>query len=557
MRLMVGLLAAAVAAAPAEAGLFVAKALPGDALFPQCDGYGAPGKKSDGITVGTWMFGLGTASVDERRGKIKLGQQGLTACEAALADPRVQPFATRRGHLWQAKAIHQIAMGKFDDALAALDRSDVEGRAEPFFDLSVGQGNRVLRALALHGKGKRAEAEAKLDELERRRPYAVSQRQMAMRVRLQFEDDRARQAAILERMAPLMPSASHSLFWQALIYGELESALRYAPAVRHDDPKRHGGWTTSDDLQEKYLDVVDRSDFAGAVAYALYFTGKVGESAARLKEAEDYVNASMVPPSPPEPGQKLPKKTIQDFELRKASGAKALAQLKMWRANIALRAQAPKLSLEELKKAADEEKQDLPMIGDILRHARADTPDASRELAEVGKAVDAMLEESRLKKSRMDFQDLVSLLPRPETARNQLRFRQENGILGSGLDGYAVKPDQPPGATTVRYGTSTGSLGLADEGALLAAARYAEKEGKDAFLVDVRNPIQRTTTVTTCYYVCGAGVDQNSGYEVQLVVRPVAVSSAGAVDRPRLLRTADVIGALAPRLTAPAARSDK
>jgi hypothetical protein len=557
MRLMVALLAVGIAAAPAEAGLFVAKALPGDALFPQCDGYGTPGKKSDGITVGTWMFGLGTASVDERRGKINLGQQGLTACDAALADPRLQLFATRRGHLWQAKAIHQIAMGKFDDAMAALDRSDAEGRAEPYFDLSVGQGNRVLRAVALHGKGKRAEAEAKLDELEQRRPYAISQRQMAMRVRLQFEDDRGKQAAILERMAPLIPTASHALFWQAMLYGELEPALRYAPAVRHDDPKRHGGWTSSTDMQDKYLDVVDRSEFAGAVAYALYFTGKIGESAARLKEAEEYVNASMVPPPPPEPGQKLPKKTIQDFELRKASGAKALAQLKIWRANIALRTEAPKLSLDELKKAVEEEKQGLPMIGDILRHARADTPDASRDLAEVGKAIEAMLEETRLKKSRMDFQALVGLLPRPETARTQIRFRQENGILGSGLDGYAVKPDQPPGATTVRYGTSTGSLALVDEGALLAAARYAEKEGKDAFLVDVRNPIQRTTTVTTCYYACGVGVPQNSGYEVQLVVRPVAASTAGGVDRARLLRTADVIGALAPRLIPPASRSDK
>src|SRR5215213_1773712 len=103
-----------------------------------------------------------------------------------------------------------------------------------------------------------------------------------------------------------------------------------------------------------------------------------------------------------------------------------------------------------------------------------------------------------------------------------MRFRQEDGLLGSGLDGFAVKPGTPAGATTVRYGTSTGSLALVDEGALLVAARYAAKEGKDAFVIDVRQPIERTTTITTCYYACGPGVATNSGYEVQLVVRPIA-----------------------------------
>ena len=79
----------------------------------------------------------------------------------------------------------------------------------------------------------------------------------------------------------------------------------------------------------------------------------------------------------------------------------------------------------------------------------------------------------------------------------------------------------------------------------------------DAFLVDARNPIQRTTSITTCYYACGAAVDHNSGYEVQLVIRPMATGSAGEFDRLRLIRTADVVGALAPRLTPVPAGSGK
>ncbi len=543
------LLAAAAVAAPAQAGLFTVKpATPADLAFSDCDGYAAPGKKSDGITVGTWMFGLGTASVDERRGKAQLGEKGLKACDIALADPRVQPFVTRVGHLWQSKAIHQISLGKFDDALASLDKSDQSGRAEPFFDQSVGQGNRALRAVALHGKGKRAEAEAALDQLERVRPYAVSQRQMAMSIRLQFEDDRAKQAAIIERLAPVLPAANNQLFWQSMVYSEFENALRYGAAVSHDDPKKHGAWKGENDFVEKYLDIVERTDFAGASAYAQFVTKQIEQSAATLTEAEESIKATMVAPPPPEPGQKLSKRVIEDFELRKAAGNKALGQLKMWRANITLRANAPKMTPDEIKKAVDEGKQQMPMIADVLTHARADTLDESKALAEIGKAVIALRDEARLKSTRMDFAKLVGLLPRPETARTQLRFKREEGLLGSGLEGYAVKRNQPVGATTVRYGTAAGSIALVDEGVLLAAARYAVDEGKDAFLIDARQPIQRTTTITTCYYACGPGIPTNSGYEVQLVVRPIVSASASEIDRKRMIRAGDVIAALGPRL---------
>lgn len=548
MRYRVALLVAASVAAPADAGLLVKSADPTDKVFVMCDGYAAPGKKSDGITIGTWMFGLATNSVDQRRVKTPLGQDGLAACETALADARLQPFALRRGHLWQAKAIHQVSLGKFDEALVSLDRSDQEGRAEPFFDQSTGQGNRALRAVALHGKGRKAEAGAMLDRLEQLRPYAVSQRQLAMRIRLQFEDDRVAQVAILQRLSSLLPSANHSLFWQSLLYGEMEAAVGHAAAVSHDDPRRRGGWTGSEDFKDKYLDIVERSDFAGARAYALYATGRIAESAATLKGAEEAAELYMAPPPPPEPGHKLTKKVSQDFALRKLTGARAQARLKMWRANIAMRAEAPKLGLQDLRKAIADGKQTMPMLGDILSQAKVDSLEDGKAVGELTRGMTEALDQTRLKGTRMDFQDLVALLPRPETARSHVRFRQEEGFLGNGLDGFAVKRNHPPGAATVRYGTATGSLALADEGALLAAARFAQKEGKDAFLLDARDPIQRTTTITTCYYACSAGVPTNSGYEVQLVVRPLAAATAGEADKKRLLRTAEIIAALAPRL---------
>jgi hypothetical protein len=551
MRLKIALLAAVVAAAPAEAGLFtVSPPSAADMNFHHCDGYGPPSGKADGITVGTWLFGAATTTVDERRGKTALGAAGLAACDAAMADPRLQAaFVTRRGHLLQARAIHLVALGKFDEALKSLARSDEAGRGDPYFDLSVGQGNRALRAVAMNGLGKAAEAEAAIAELDRRRPYATSQRQLAMRARLQFVDDREQQQRVLAGMAPQIPLMNHQLFWQSMMYGDFAGALRQAPAVSFDDPKDRAGWTGENDTIEKYTDVIERSNFAGALAYAQFASGAIEASSATLKQAEQRVNDSIAPPPAPMEGQKWSKRVQRDYDLRKLAGATAQKRLAMWRSNIALRAQAPTMTMDEIMTAAKAEKVKLPMIGDIFAHAKVPELKDSAALNAMLKDMAAIKDEERLKATRMSFQDLVALLPRPEIAGTQIRFKSEGGLLGNGLEGYAVKKGRPAGATTVRYGTAKGTLAMADEGVMLAAAQYARSEGKDAFVIDAREPIQRTIR----YVGYMAGRTENSGYEVRLVVRPVASATASESARARLIKVADVVAALEAKLVPPAA----
>jgi len=431
---------AAACSAPAAAGLLVKSANPADVHFANCDGYGGPGKKSDGITVGTWMFGLATTAVDQRRGKLQLGAAGIAACDTALADARLVPaFATRRGHLLQAKAAHQIAGGKLEEALATLGQSDRAGAADGYFDLSVGQGNRALRATALHGLKRDAEAEAELAAMDRRRPYAVSQRQLAMRVRLQFSDARAQQERLLEQAIPLLPTAQHQLFWQSMVYSDFDRALAFAPMVSHDDPKRHGGWTSGDSAIRPYLDIIERATFAGAQAYALYATGQIAQSAQALKDAEARIVETMVPPPPPEKGEKLSKKVQQDYEMRKRAGETALRRLKDWKANIALRTQAPGMSFDELKETVTREKGSYPMLPDLVARVKSDALPKGGPVAAALKEFDEMREKARLKAARMDFEDLVKLLPRPETAMSQRAFRQVNVIPGRALNGHAFK----------------------------------------------------------------------------------------------------------------------
>src|SRR5437868_5872517 len=103
MRSIMGLAALSLLAVP-----LVARAEPGD--FAACDGYAAPGKKSDGITKGTWLWGLATATADFRKVTIAVGARGIAACDTALTDPLlVDAFWLRRAHLLQSKALHQMS----------------------------------------------------------------------------------------------------------------------------------------------------------------------------------------------------------------------------------------------------------------------------------------------------------------------------------------------------------------------------------------------------------------------------------------------------------------
>lgn len=550
MRLVHALLAAATIIAPlssAQAGLFTRTLTPADLAFNGCDGYDPPNSKADGITTGTWMFGLLSQTTDLRRDPVQLGATGIAKCDQALADPRLLAnYALRRSHLLQAKAVHQIAAGKLDDALHTLDASDAAGRAEPLFDQSVAQGNRALRATALTGLGKKTEAEAVLADMERRRPFAVSQQQLAMHVRLQFEDDVKSQRAILERQAAINPAAEHELFWTAMQYDDFAAAVRYGAGVRYDDPRNHGGWKVQGEEFEKYTDVLERAKFAGALAYAQNATGSPETAAHTIADMRAYVKLTMAPPEAPAPGQELSKSKRVDFERRTLAGNKALDILQIWQDNIALRAAAKTKKLSELKALiAQMQVKMVPAITDIIAQTQTPEPKDTVEQRTVLDALHQLKDKERLKDLHISFQQLVTMLPRPETPAMQPKWQTEGiGIMRSDLNGYAVRKNDIPGSFTVRFGAATGTLAMVDEAALLAAAYHAQKEGKDAFVVDAREPMQRTIQYTGMY---SGGRRENSGYEVALVIRPVDSATAVPGDRERLLKAAEVIAALAPK----------
>jgi hypothetical protein len=114
---------------------------------------------------------------------------------------------------------------------------------------------------------------------------------------------------------------------------------------------------------------------------------------------------------------------------------------------------------------------------------------------------------------KLDANDLRDLLPDPEYLSQVPRFGSAgDGILFARENGISQAKEKGSDIRTIRFGTTSGTGPMADELSLLAIAQYAQKEGKDSFILLARRSIKRTTTVSG-YYTGGYSFD--SGYESQ------------------------------------------
>lgn len=532
----------------AQARSLVAATPPQQSIFSKCDGYQAP-SKADGLTTATWLFGLASRTADQRRSNPGIGAGGVAACDAALADPALQAsFVMRRAHLLQAKAMHQIAVGHFDEALASLKESDATGRPEPLFDGSVGEGNRALKAAALYGLGRADQAESVLQELERLRPYATSLRMLASEIRTQFEDDPAKEIAMLEGQAAVNPVAQRRLFWLAMIFDDHAAALRYAPGIRFDKPRERIGWNIENSEAKKYALIEEQAEFSGALAYAQSVSGMSDAADATIREMQATIADWAKPPPQPPEGSQWSKLQRRDFEIRKTTAVMATDKLAEWEVAVTLRAEAKGKTFEEIGELIKTRRPTGLAFSSLLALSSVSGPAEKAQLQAFLKEFESRKNAARLQRERLGLEQIVAMLPRPETPAMRPKMQVEgSNILRSDLNGYGIRENEEPGSVTVRFGTATGSVAMADEAVLLAAANYAVKKGKDAFFIDTREVVQRTTYMVGMY---AGGGPIPSGYEVRLCVRPVVEASIAQEQRGRLVRTNAVIADLAPKFFA-------
>jgi hypothetical protein len=523
--------------------------------FLTCDGYAAPTRKGDGITKGSWLFGLASTSSDFRRSEVGLGTAGAEACERALADPLLQPqFSLRRAHLQQGKAIHLLAAGESQKALAALQESDATGAGGEarLFAESVGIGNRALRAWALIQMWKRDEARVELDAIDRQRPQAATLHGLARDIRMEIDPGLDAYLGALRKAAPLEPRFLPVLFNIAIVYGRFEEAVALYPQIEFDLPRNHGGWRLLGTESLKYDLIAERARFAGAMHYALRALGRADRAAALLAEARADVQDATQPPERDQDGR-ISKSRQKDYDSRLAAAGKANATLDGWEKAAELRREAVETSLEAVApRLAVVLGRDYPVMLDVIRSGKTANAQEKEAVDKVAATVEAEIDKGRRELGNFSLAKLVEQLPRPETADNTPRFK-------SGGDGYFLSDNgfhvsKGEDGLRIRFVSATASPAMVEELAMLAAAQQARAAGKDGFIIQSRNFAQRT--LRQYGYMSSYHTDIPSGYEVELRILPVsarALPPALEGSRWRLIEAQPILDALQAKYAAPAA----
>ena len=526
--LMIGA-AAAVLAVPAQAA--PNERVQADWLFRACDGIVGPSGSKEaaaGRANSIKAFGqsVDNAMVAERA--------PVRSCDAALAHPYITDF--RRWSLMRAKAVHHMAKDEMVEGLATLEALENSAGKDAMWERGGAQAVRALRAYAFNALGRRDEALAEVAKMERVRPYAASNLQTAMVLRLHMHENVAEYETALDRADAFLPEARKLGFWTAIQLGDFNAARKRGEGVRFALPRQRGGWTMSGEDIEEYKLLIERADFTGAYAYAVAASG--GDAAAMLEAEEAEARAIMVRPEGNLRNGELTKKQQGEYELLLMVGKLALGRIELWRAAIDLRGRASTMAPSAVEAEITEKKLTLPVVVDLMGQAADPNAAQATELDRVSAALTQMVTDKRKALTRVSVADLNGLLPANEGSHMNAVYKKEDAFWGDGLDGYAVKDKD--GIITLRFGTKDGSIAMADEGALYSAARYAIDAGYDAFVIDTRQPIKRTTTISGMYVGSNSYA---SGYEVRLVIRPINAASANASDASRLFNAADVIAA--------------
>jgi hypothetical protein len=487
--------------------------------FINCDAYPAPTKKADGVTSTNLFFGL-AVNIDVRKSNTQqFGTQGIASCDAALASPLLVPaHSLRRANLLQAKALHQVAAGQHEAALATLQQSDDIGAAmnDRWLNDSVLVGNRAIRVYTLNAMQRYADAEAERAKLAAARPYSAQLAVLTARLGLASDQSLTHYSRELAKTAPVNPNVHLMLYWANFGDRQFERAIEFAPHVYFDVPKTRGNWEIDGADEARYELVVLRASVAGALAYAQAATGNTETANTTLAEASNAVLATMEPPPPPAQGKKLNPEVVTDFETRKLKGARAQRELAKWRTAIDLRRAAPTLAKEELfdKARAQEGLRDLGILPDLLMQLTNLSP------------ADAEARDKFIVKWREDFsrsivsdsiltpKTLFDLLPRPEKEAMVPRFRKAGGGVWLSDNGFSHETDAD--SVMVRFTHSYASRAMVEELALLRAALLAKEAGRDSLVLLTRMAIERTTRTSYGY---GNYKETPSGMEATLRVK--------------------------------------
>lgn len=439
----------------------------------------------------------------------------LKACDRLLAGPDAPNAAwSARAQFLQGRALALISQGSTHLALDALDASDAIGdkTGDMLFDLSTGIGNDLLRAFTLNRLGKVDESRALLATVRNARPYATSVVMAADLVEVHSTGSVDTLHKRLDARLPIEPESLRVMFLLNVLQGKVADADPLGDQLDFTAPKMRGGWTMEgapEEAQQLETEVL----FDGLRAYVAHAAGKPEKARAIIEGAKAEV-ADFVGSDPRNYSKRVSKKRIKSYLARREQGDAIVGKLADAEKMIALRAEAPTMDSEALKGRLDtfENKGTiLPMFVEQMRLIEGDTAASAKIAADYFTKL--------MMRSAMELNEdnLGILLPKNEFVDQYPKFASTGSKwLFSDGSGWSQAKEGDGDVRTVRYETLIGSKAMMEEMLLMAVAKLARDEGRDAFVIlSNRSFARRTHTTGWANYVSDSGFEAQA--RIQLV----------------------------------------
>ena len=501
--------------------------------YSLCDGYGQATKGGDGMTKYATSLGVFNlpGNGNTLQGKTAMGVAGVQACDAAIATLPLDQWM-RHVSLLRARAIHHLQNGDPKAALADLDEADqlASGKADAFYERSLGLGNRFIRAYALRVSGDAAKADAMAVQAANERPFFRQSGFLALLVVEGRDADQAQLEKQLQADAAFNPSVLDFLFQRLLVQQRYAEAAAFYPNLvpprSYDDSK---GVAVQNE-ESRGLGVVYRVSRGGEYAYLLAALGRPDEARAAIAAVRsDLARSTEPPPAPtgveetnPERAQRM---MVANMDLRIGSALRTYPDT--WANLIDLRLKVDAGQTSDVLAAITAKP--LPPswatadLFDAIGRARPDLADFYRGAAQ---KMRDQITQGEFHQPAQALAGLWSDLPEPETPERLPTYRPGGGPLlalnaeikndfRNQRDGYRSFPDANPGVTVVRYRATKGTAVMIEEMAMLRAAELARQAGKGGFIIVGRHDAHFTLTT----YTYGTPVRTDpTGFETEIDV---------------------------------------
>jgi hypothetical protein len=537
--------------------------------FASCDGYGAPSRSGDGMTMQANTLGIFVPDPGRGttvQGRVLLAASGVGACDRALASPLLAPnHWQRRVSLQRARAVHMIAAGQLGPGREALNAARAGVNAtDPYFDRTMGLGFDVLQAW-LQRDTDQAAASRMAIEVWRRRPYdndTVAAALIAMGPAADPADVRmvlSAGAAVYPHLIPILYRNAYEqgrFAEAAALYNDIR--INIAPDNRPPNPALLNLPPPMRRLAAREQAEEAIAARAGQQAYLLTALDRPQEAAAVLQAARDRL-AILAQPLP-RPGLRSDGRPIVDpmrqptLESNARMVGRIEATLAAWSRLIGQRGQArtdPAALVAALRADPPPPTRAAVDLLDALMSSNLAPADRAFVSSLREKTFNTVVElAARGDAERMTLADLFNALPEPEVA-GRLEAYSKPRLVGAKGQFWPVTP----GAVVVTYYGYESSLAMVREQALLMAAEHARNNGFKGFIVLDRRDVQQGASSSPY----GGAANMHIGYSSYLLTLPVdpaALPAPYATSGWRVLDAETVYRDLYP-LYGPAARKKR